>query len=318
VTDPARPGPAHTATVPVERAGQRLDEVVAALAGVSRAAVARWAAAGQVLVEGQPRPKSHRLRGGEHLAWEPPAAPPPASPRPEALPLTVRYEDEHLLVVAKPAGLVVHPAPGHPSGTLVNALLGRAGTRLSAGGRSGAPARPGIVHRLDKDTSGLLLVAKDDTTHAALSRELAARRITRRYLALAQGHLAPSGTIDAPLGRHPRDRKRIAVVPGGRRAITHWQVRDSFPAVDLLEVALETGRTHQIRAHLAHLRHPVAGDRAYGADPALAARLGLARPFLHAYRLAFTHPATNEPVEITEGLPADLEQVLNRLRQENS
>jgi len=326
VTDPEgpgpgpEPGPAHAATVPVERAGQRLDEVVAALAGVSRAVVARWAAAGQVLVEGQPRPKSYRLRGGEQLAWEPPPAPPAEPPQPEALPLGVRYEDEHLLVVAKPAGLVVHPAPGHPAGTLVNALLGREGTRLSAGG-GGADGtdRPGIVHRLDKDTSGLLLVAKDDATHAALSRELAAHSIGRRYLALAQGHLPPTGTVDAPLGRHPRDRKRMAVVPDpsrGRQAVTHWQVQERFPAVDLLEVTLETGRTHQIRVHLAHLRHPVAGDRTYGADPVLAARLGLTRPFLHAYRLAFTHPVTGEPLEITEALPADLEQVLKRLRQE--
>ena len=319
MTEASGPGSEHTATVPVERTGQRLDEVVAALAGVSRAAVARWATAGQVLVEGQPRPKSYRLHGGERLSWEPPVAPPAEAPQPEALPLAVRYEDEHLLVVAKPAGLVVHPAPGHPTGTLVNALLGREATRLSAGGGgAGGGDRPGIVHRLDKDTSGLLLVAKDNATHAALSRELAAHSIGRHYLALAQGHLAPTGTVDAPLGRHPRDRKRMAVVPAdmGRRAVTHWQVLESFPAVDLLEVALDTGRTHQIRVHLAHLRHPVAGDRSYGADPVLAARLGLARPFLHAWRLAFTHPVTGEPVEITEALPADLEQVLKRLRQE--
>ena len=317
MTDPTTPrrGPGHTAVVPAERAGQRLDEVLAALAGVSRAAAARWASAGQVLVEGRPRPKSHRLRGGERLAWEAPPALPPATPRPEALPLAVRYEDEHLLVVAKPAGLVVHPAPGHPSGTLVNALLGRAGTRLSA---AGGGDRPGIVHRLDKDTSGLLLVAKDDATHAALGHALAARRVSRRYLALTQGHLPPGGTIDAPVGRHPRDRKRMAVVQGGRRAVTHWRVLATFPAVDLLEVALDTGRTHQIRVHLAHLRHPVAGDRAYGADPALAARLGLERPFLHAFQLAFTHPATGERLELTEPLPPDLEGVLERLRKENS
>jgi 23S rRNA pseudouridine1911/1915/1917 synthase len=270
-----------------------------------------WAEDGRVLVDGRPRAKSHRLRGGEALAWEPPAAAPAGPPAPEVRPLAVRYEDERLLVVAKPAGLVVHPAPGHPTGTLVNALLGREGSLSSAGGQD----RPGIVHRLDKDTSGLLLVAKDDATHRALARELAAHRIERRYLALAQGHLpAEAGTVDAAMGRHPRDRKRMAVVPGGRRAVTHWLVRERLPGADLVEASLQTGRTHQIRVHLAHLRHPVAGDRTYGADPRLAARLGLDRPFLHAWRLAFDHPADGRRVEITEPLPPDLEAVLERLR----
>jgi 23S rRNA pseudouridine1911/1915/1917 synthase len=296
---------------PAASAGRRLDEVVAALAGVSRAAAARWAQDGRVLVDGRPRAKSHRLRGGEALAWAPPPVVPAGPPAPEARPLAVRYEDERLLVVAKPAGLVVHPAPGHPTGTLVNALLGREGSLSSAGGQD----RPGIVHRLDKDTSGLLLVAKDDATHQALARELAAHRIERRYLALAQGHLpAEAGSVDAPMGRHPRDRKRMAVVPGGRRAVTHWRVRERLPGADLVEASLETGRTHQIRVHLAHLRHPVAGDRAYGADPRLAARLGLDRPFLHAWRLAFDHPADGRRVELTEPLPEELEAALERLR----
>jgi 23S rRNA pseudouridine1911/1915/1917 synthase len=217
-------------------------------------------------------------------------------------------------VVAKPAGLVVHPGPGHPTGTLVNALLGRAGTSLSAGG--GAADRPGIVHRLDKDTSGLLLVAKDDATHLALTRDLAAHRVERRYLALAQGRLpAETGTVDAPVGRHPRDRRRMAVVDaGGRRAVTHWRVLETFPAVQLVEATLETGRTHQVRVHLAFLRHPLVGDRTYGADPTLAARLGVGRPFLHAWRLAFTHPTTGQRVELTEPLPDDLQPVLDRLR----
>jgi 23S rRNA pseudouridine1911/1915/1917 synthase len=296
---------------PAASAGRRLDEVVAALAGVSRAAAARWAEDGRVLVDGRPRAKSHRLRGGEDLAWEPPPAAPAGPPAPEARPLAVRYEDGRLLVVAKPAGLVVHPAPGHPTGTLVNALLGREGGLSSAGGQD----RPGIVHRLDKDTSGLLLVAKDDSTHQALARELAARRIERRYLALAQGHLpAEAGTVDAPIGRHPRDRKRMAVVPDGRRAVTHWRVRERLPGADLVEAGLETGRTHQVRVHLAHLRHPLAGDRTYGADPRLAARLGLDRPFLHAWRLAFDHPADGRRIELTEPLPEELEAVLQRLR----
>jgi 23S rRNA pseudouridine1911/1915/1917 synthase len=232
---------------------------------------------------------------------------------PEDRPLAVRYEDDRLLVVAKPAGLVVHPGPGHPTGTLVNALLGRQGSSLSAGG--GAADRPGIVHRLDKGTSGLLLVAKDDATHLALARELADHRVERRYLALVQGRLpADEGTVDAPVGRHPRDRRRMAVVPAGRPAVTHWRVLETFPAVQLAEARLETGRTHQVRVHLASLRHPLAGDRAYGADPTLAGRLGLTRPFLHAWRLAFDHPADGHRVELTEPLPPDLQGVLDRLR----
>ena len=309
---------ARQVAVPAALAGQRLDETLARLAGVSRALAQQWIGAGRVRVDGRPLPKSHRLAGGETLAWE--AQPPQADARPagapgaEARPLAVRYEDEHLLVVAKPAGLVVHPAPGHATGTLVNALLGRAGARLSG---AGGADRPGIVHRLDKQTSGLLLVAKDDATHLALARALAAHRIERRYLALAQGRLpGPSGTVDAPLGRHPRDRKRIAVVPGGRRAVSHWQVLEELPGATLAEVTLETGRTHQIRVHLAWLRHPVAGDRAYGADPAMARRLGLERPFLHAWRLGFEHPVLGRRIEVSEPLPAELERALARLRTE--
>jgi 23S rRNA pseudouridine1911/1915/1917 synthase len=277
-----------------------------------------------VLVDGDARQRSHRLRGGERLRWEPPAPEPTSPPRPERLPLQVRYEDEHLLVVAKPAGLVVHPGAGHSSGTLVNALLGREGSRLSTVGGAG---RPGIVHRLDRDTSGLLLVAKDDRTHAALAAELAAHRIERRYLALVQGHLGQTATVDAPLGRHPRDRKRMAVVPGGRRAVTHLRVLERFGAgaagrasggglgaADLVEATLETGRTHQIRVHLAYLHHPVVGDRTYGADPRLAARLGLERPFLHAWRLTFRHPVDGHTIDLTEDLPADLRRALDRLR----
>ncbi len=308
---PVTPAEQEAVTVPPEAAGARLDEALAALAGVSRATAARWIATGRVSVDGRPRPKSFRVGAGERLAWRPaPPSPPPGALAAEELPLTVRYEDEHLLVVAKPAGLVVHPAPGHASGTLANALLGRVGRLSGAGGAD----RPGIVHRLDKDTSGLLVVAKDDRTHTALTRDLAGHRVERGYLALAQGRLAPTGTVDAPIGRHPRDRRRMALVPGGRRAITHWTVREWFAAVTLIQVRLETGRTHQIRVHLASIRHPLAGDRVYGADPALAARLGLERPFLHAWRLAFRHPVSGQAIEVTEPLPADLAAVLERLR----
>jgi 23S rRNA pseudouridine1911/1915/1917 synthase len=295
-----------------DAAGRRLDDVLSGLAGVSRAEAARWVAEGLVTVDGRSRSKSFRLSGSETLTWAAPARPdhsgPPAA---EDFPVTVRYEDDHLLIVSKPAGLVVHPAPGHETGTLVNALLGRAGTLSTAGGAD----RPGIVHRLDRDTSGLLLVAKDDDTHAALSAALAAHAIERRYLALAQGHPVPeAGLIDAPVGRHPRDRKRMAVVDGGRQARTAYTTLERFPAVSLLEARLETGRTHQVRVHLASIRHPLAGDLVYGADPKLAASLGLARPFLHAWKLGLAHPVTGREIEITEPLPDDLERVLASLR----
>jgi 23S rRNA pseudouridine1911/1915/1917 synthase len=299
------------ASVPPAAAGRRLDEVLAELAGVARATAATWVADGRVTVDGTARPKSYRLRGGETVDWAAPQAEPAGPPVAEDLPLTVRYADDHLLVVAKPPGVVVHPAPGHTGGTLVNALLRHAGTLSTAGGAD----RPGIVHRLDKDTSGLLVVARDDATHTALARDLAARRIERRYLALAQGHLrGEAGTVTAPVGRHPRDRKRMAVVPGGRHAVTHWQALERHPGVTYLDARLETGRTHQVRVHLAHIRHPLAGDRTYGADPKLAARLGLTRPFLHAWRLAFNHPVTGEPLDITEPLPDDLAAALERAR----
>jgi len=312
---PPRPDPSgapEEVVVGAADAGRRLDEVAAEAAGVSRARAARWAGEGLVLVDGRARPKSHRLLGGERLAWTAPPATAPPWPAAEDLPLEVRYEDDRLLVVAKPAGLVVHPGPGHPTGTLVNALLGRAGTVLSAGGEAG---RPGIVHRLDKDTSGLLLVAKDDAAHLALSRDLAAHQVERRYLALVQGRLpGATGTVDRPVGRHPRDRKRMAVVAkGGRAAVTHWRVLETFPAVQLVEATLETGRTHQVRVHLAAVRHPLVGDRTYGADPSLADRLGVGRPFLHAWRLAFRHPTDGHTVELTEPLPPDLQDVLDQL-----
>jgi 23S rRNA pseudouridine1911/1915/1917 synthase len=305
-------GPGQAAGAPAPAPGRRLDEAVAELAGVSRAAAARWIADGRVTVDGRRRPKAWRLRGTETIGIDAPAPAPAGPPAPEQAPVAVRHEDEHLLVVAKPAGLVVHPAPGHAGGTLVNALLGRVGRLSTAGGAD----RPGIVHRLDRDTSGLLLVAKDDATHRALAADLAARRIERGYQALAQGALGPpdDGLVDAPIGRHPRDRRRMAVVAGGRPARTRWHALQRFGPVTLLEVRLDTGRTHQVRVHLAHLRHPLAGDRVYGADPRLAERLGLDRPFLHAGRLAFTHPVTGRAIELTEPLPPDLAAVLARLR----
>jgi 23S rRNA pseudouridine1911/1915/1917 synthase len=287
--------------VSAEQAGQRLDRFLAAPLG-SRAAAARLIEAGRVRVDGRPVRKGHLMAAGERVTV---AAPPAAEAEVEAAPrgpdFGVAYEDEHLLVVDKPAGMVVHPARGHRSGTLAQALAGRA-----AGGDE--PARPGIVHRLDRDTSGLLVVAKSDEVHRALKAELAERRLHREYLALVDGvPPARTGTIDAPIGRDRRDRVLVSVdtdVP--REAITHFEVIRVLAGAALLRVVLDTGRTHQIRVHLAAIGHPVAGDPAYGGSK----RLGLSRQFLHAARLAFTHPVTREALDLESPLPADLARAL--------
>jgi 23S rRNA pseudouridine1911/1915/1917 synthase len=288
-------------TVPQEAAGERLDVFLASHAG-SRAAAQRLIDGGRVTVNGEPRPKRHVLAGGETVAVaEPePGAEPPAVP---PAPFAVAYEDEHLLVIDKPPGVVVHPAHGHRQGTLVQALAGRV-----AGGDD--PDRPGIVHRLDRDTSGLLVVARSEAAHAALKAQLARRELVREYLALVEGRPpARSGTIDAPLGRDRRVRTRISTdTDDGREAITHFEVERALPHDTLLRVRLETGRTHQIRAHLLAIGHPVAGDPEYGA----AGRHGLARQFLHAARLAFPHPMSGAAVDVSSPLPADLEAALQR------
>ena len=229
----------------------------------------------------------------------------------EDIPVRIVYEDQNLLVVSKPAGLVVHPAPGHSSGTLVNALLARVGA-APAGGDDG---RPGIVHRLDAGTSGLMIVAKDEAAHAALSEALAARAITRIYLALVEGNLdTDNATIDAPIGRSLRDRKKMAVVAGGRPAVTEIKVLEKLPDTALVEARPITGRTHQIRVHLKAAGHPVAGDRVYGSNRKLAAALGLERPFLHAARLSFEHPSTGARIELEDPLPPDLQAALEAAR----
>lgn len=292
-------------------AGRRVDEVLAGLAGVSRAVAIRWILAGLVTVQGRPATKGARFRGGELLAWR--AAPAGGLGPPGAEPgtLDVRYEDEWLLVLSKPAGLVVHPGPGHATGTLVHTLLAERPMLSQVAGVQ----RPGIVHRLDRDTSGLMVVAKDDRTHTLLARALAQRAIERRYLALVEGRLAdPSGTVRAPIGRHPHDRQRMAVVAGGRSAATHWRVREELRGMSLVEVRLESGRTHQVRVHMSALRHPVVGDLVYGADPRRADAVGLQRLFLHAWRLRFVHPQTGERIERDEELPPDLTAALQRAR----
>lgn len=285
-------------------AGARLDLVVARRAGISRSSAARLAPT----VDGEPAPKSLRLEEGQRVAVElpEPAGPPTA----EEIPVRVVFEDSSLLVVSKPAGLVVHPAPGHPAGTLVNALLARAGR--PAGGEE---SRPGIVHRLDAGTSGLMIVAKDPDVHATLVGMMAAREVRRTYLALVEG--APgvaTGTVDAPVGRSPRHRKKMAVVSSGRPAVTHYRILERFAECSLLEVRPETGRTHQIRVHLAAAGMPVVGDRVYGRNRELAARLGLDRPFLHAAGLEFAHPRTGASIRLEDPVPEDLKRTLDLVR----
>lgn len=288
-----------------DETGQRIDVVLARHAECTRVLAQRGLHSGSVRVNGEVVRPSHRVEAGEIVEGE---LPDDALPEPigEDIPIEIRYEDDRLLAVSKPPGLVTHPARGHEGGTLVNALLGR-GATLSGRGST----RPGIVHRLDKDTSGLLLVAKDDAAAAALVDALRARRVTRRYLALVRGiPSAPTGTIDAPLARHPWRRRLMAVVPGGRGAVTHYRILGTGDKVALLEVTLETGRTHQIRVHLSHLGHPVLGDGTYGGGGDAARALGLTRPFLHAAFLAFPHPDDDRVVEVSDPLPADLRSAL--------
>jgi 23S rRNA pseudouridine1911/1915/1917 synthase len=281
-------------------AGERLDVLVARIAGLSRSAAAKLS----VLVDDNAAAKSTRVEEGMRLIVQLPDK--PAPPAAEDVPVSVVFEDEYLLVVSKPAGLVVHPAPGHASGTLVNALLAR-----GSGPAGGDFERPGIVHRLDAGTSGLMIVAKSEEVHARLTEMMAAREVERTYLALVEGVPAsPSGTIDAPIGRSRKHRKKMAVIAEGRDAVTTYHVLEAHAETALLEVKPQTGRTHQIRVHLAEIGHAVVGDVVYGRDRKLARRLGLDRPFLHAARLAFTHPQTGVRVELEDPLPADLIEAL--------
>jgi 23S rRNA pseudouridine1911/1915/1917 synthase len=290
-----------------EDGGERLDAVVARATGLSRTRVQKLIDAGRVRVEGAPAlRRSETVAEGQRVEVDVPAAE-PVTLVAEAIPLDIVYEDEALLVVNKASGMVVHPAPGHPRGTLGNALLHHVRDLAGVGGR----LRPGIVHRLDKDTSGLLVVAKSDEAHQGLAAALKERRMRRLYHAASWGHFTDSSlTLDAPIGRDSRDRKRMAVTDRGRRAVTRARVRERWIAAELLHVALQTGRTHQIRVHLSAIGHPVAGDERYGGGrPALA----LGRPFLHAERLAFVHPSTGAVLTFTSALPADLDDVLRGL-----
>ena len=291
----------------------RLDSYLADRFRLSRSRAAELIEDGLVTLDGSEARKSRRPRQGELLEVRIPR-PEPASAEPEDLPLDVVYEDEHLVVVDKPAGLVVHSGAGHPSGTLVNALLFRFGTLSSIG----TPHRPGIVHRLDRDTSGLLVVARTDDAHSALSSDLAQRKVRRGYIAAAWGHMKhDSVTIDRPIARDPAHRQRMAIVEGGRHALTHVRRLESWRAADLLAVRLHTGRTHQIRVHLLSLGHPIVGDPVYGANWergllgagsrwARELRRRSGRLFLHAARLSFRHPITSEELAFTSELPEPL------------
>ena len=297
---------ALTVAVPPEAAGERLDRFLAALAEVgSRSAAERLLAERRVLVDGSSRPKSHRLEGGEAIELAVPERRASAL-EPEAISLRIAYEDQHLLVVDKPAGVVVHPSAGHSHGTLVHGLLAHA---VSGGAE---PDRPGIVHRLDRDTSGLLVVARADDAHRRLQEMLRRREIAREYLALVRGRpKSYRGRIEAPIGRDRHDPTRISLdtaVP--RDAVTEFEVVELLREHALLRVRLGTGRTHQIRVHLAAIELPVAGDPVYG----VAGDLGLDRQFLHAARLAFTHPLTGAALDVESPLPGELEAALARAR----
>jgi len=291
------------------QAGARLDVALGERPEIgSRAAAQRLIEAGLVTVDGAPRQKRHRLVAGERIEARTPASPAADEQAGEGVPYDVAHEDEHLLVVDKPAGVVMHPAPGHPTGTLAQALAGRA---------RGGPDRwrPGIVHRLDRDTSGLLVVAKSERVHRALQGLIRSREMRRQYLALVAGvPTARTGTIDAPLGRDRHQRTVMSTSSDRPRAArTHFRLLEALAPVALLELHLETGRTHQVRAHLAAIGHPVCGDRLYG-GVAAGAPLGLGRQFLHSSRLAFRHPATGAAIDIESSLPAELASALDAAR----
>lgn len=295
--------------VPRSLEGERVDRAVALITGYSRADVQTLIAEGAVSVDGATVSKSRRLHEGEMIAVG--ARPEPARP-PEAEPveLVVRYEDEWLAVIAKPAGLVMHPGSGNEHGTVAHGLLHRWPAVADVGDRM----RPGIVHRLDRDTSGLVAVALTSEAYDGLVAALGARAVERQYLALVWGHPEPrKGIIDAPIGRSMRRPTRMAVTPAGREARTHYEVVETFrePETSLLDISLETGRTHQIRVHLAAIAHPVVADPAYGRERV---GVGLDRPFLHARRLSFDHPVTGQRLSLDEPLPADLETTLAALR----
>ena len=290
-----------------EDAGQRVDAWLAAnLEDVTRSAAQRLLEEGRVTCGGKALAKNYKLNGTETVEVCLPD-PEPVDVLPQDIPLDVVYEDADVIVVNKPKGLVVHPAPGHPDGTLVNALLHHCGDSLSG---IGGELRPGIVHRIDRDTSGLIIAAKNDFAHQKLAAQLQDHTLARVYRCIVVGNLREdAGTVDAPIGRHPVDRKKMAVVANGRPAVTHWRVLERLRGCTYVECRLETGRTHQIRVHMAHLGHPILGDTVYGAKKPVP---GLQGQCLHAVGLRFRHPRTGELVELSCGLPEEFEAQLKK------
>jgi len=288
----------------VDGNGSRLDKYIAEHCDLSRSHIQKLIAEGMVLVDGRTAKASRKVTSGERIVVTVPP-PTPISIAPEDIPLDIVYEDDYVMVIDKPAGLTVHPAPGHRSGTLVNAILAHCPDLLDIKGS----VRPGIVHRLDKDTSGLMMVAKNNAAQVNLSGQIKRRAIKKDYLVLVSGHLSPQqGTIEAPIGRHPRDRKRMAVISTGREARTFYHVKEYPGNYSLLEVRIETGRTHQIRVHFSSIDHPVVGDAVYGKRSNL-----LGRQFLHAHRLGFRLPPSGDFVEFESALPRDLEEALRQI-----
>jgi 23S rRNA pseudouridine1911/1915/1917 synthase len=306
----------RTVPVPEGLEGERLDAALARLFGLSRTKAADLAAGGRVRVDGATAGKSDRVRAGAWLEVELPAPAAPITVRAEPVPgMRVVYDDEDIVVVDKPAGVAAHSSPGWTGPTVIGGLAA-GGYRIST---SGAAERQGVVHRLDVGTSGLMVVAKSERAYSALKQAFRGRQVDKRYHALVQGHPDPlRGTVDAPIDRHPTHDYKWAVVAGGKPSITHYDTLEAFRAASLLEISLETGRTHQIRVHMAALRHPCVGDLTYGADPTLAQRLGLTRQWLHAVRLGFEHPVSGQRVDITSDYPPDLAHALDLIRSETA
>ena len=303
--------------VPEGLDGERLDAAIARMFGLSRSRAAELIGEGAVLIDGRQAGKSDRVPAGEWVEVTLPAPPGQLSSLPVPEPvagLVIVHEDADIIVVDKPAGVAAHPTPGWTGPTVIQGLFA-AGRQIAT---SGAAERQGVVHRLDANTTGLMVVAKSEHGYSVLKQAFRDREVDKTYHALVQGHPDPlRGTIDAPLGRHPSGDGRFAVVSGGRPAVTHYDTLEAFRAASLVEVKLETGRTHQIRVHMAAIRHPCVGDRLYGADPVLAAHLGLTRQWLHAIRLGFAHPADGRRVEFTSEYPEDLTHALDVLRDES-
>ena len=301
--------------VPDGLEGERLDAALARLFGLSRTRAAEVIAAGDVLVDGRAAVKSDRMRAGTWLEVTLPASPAAPVPEPQPVPgMSILYEDADIVVIDKPIGVAAHPTPGWTGLTVLEGLLGAGHTVAT----SGAAERQGIVHRLDANTTGAMVVAKSEVAYSRLKRAFKERTVDKRYHALVQGHPDPlRGTIDAPIGRHPSGDGRFAVVTDGRPSVTHYDTIEAFRAASLLDIKLETGRTHQIRVHMAAMRHPCVGDLAYGADPTLSARLGLTRQWLHAVRLGFEHPADGRWVEFESPYPDDLAHALEVVTDES-